>query len=54
MTKKPTSLLCLVKLAKALEVPVEDLLGLQDTGASEREHKCGIASRKKQAPKSRL
>ena len=42
--RKKAMLSTLVKLSKALEVPLGDLLVLQDTGASERGRKGGEAS----------
>jgi transcriptional regulator with XRE-family HTH domain len=45
--KKKAMLTTLQKLAAALEVPLENLLELQDTGASERGRKGGIATQAK-------
>jgi len=45
--KKRAMLTTLQKLSKALEVPLEDLLVLQDTGQSERGRKGGLSTQTK-------
>lgn len=45
--RKRAMLSTLQKLARALEVPLEDLLVLQDTGASERGRKGGTSTQTK-------
>jgi transcriptional regulator with XRE-family HTH domain len=49
--RKRAMLTTLTKLARALEVPLDDLMELQDSGASERGRRGGLVSQaKKETP----